>query len=54
LLSWELIGVAYCWGFKLSSSDHADGFCNLAIAWCAYRTRATAGMGGSRGLGEHI
>jgi hypothetical protein len=22
LLSWELIGVAYCWGFKLSSSDH--------------------------------
>jgi hypothetical protein len=25
LLSWELIGVAYCWGFKLSSSDHADG-----------------------------
>jgi hypothetical protein len=26
LLSWELISVAYCWGFKLSSSDHANGF----------------------------
>jgi hypothetical protein len=30
LLSWELIGVAYCWRFKLSSSGHANDFCNLA------------------------